>query len=164
VIDSELGKGTAITLLLPRSAQPMASGSDDALPVDGPASAPDRCVLLVEDDAEVATLVEEMLRVIGYDVVRAKSAQAALGALADERRIDLVFSDIMMPGGTNGIELAKEIRRRRADLPVLLTSGYAESTGNEAHALDIPVLRKPYAIEDLRVAVRQQLAAASHGA
>jgi signal transduction histidine kinase/CheY-like chemotaxis protein len=159
-IESAVGQGTAITVLLPRSRHATASegaGVADA-GADGPASAPGHCVLLVEDDAEVASLVEDMLRVLGYDVVHAKSATAALGALADARRIDLVFSDIMMPGGTNGIELAKEIRRRRPGLPMLLTSGYAESIGNEAHTLDIPVLRKPYAIDELRMAVQQQLA------
>ena len=114
-------------------------------------------VLLVEDDAEVASLVEEMLRAIGYDVMHAMSAKAALGALADGRRIDLVFSDIMMPGGTNGIELAREIRRRRPGLPILLTSGYAESTGSAAQELDIQVLRKPYGIEQLRQAIGQLL-------
>nr|WP_233348411.1 ATP-binding protein [Luteimonas sp. MC1572] len=158
-IDSAVGQGTAITLLLPRSRQPATADAAHVPETDSSASAPDLCVLLVEDDAEVATLVEEMLRVIGYDVVHALSAKAALGALADRRRIDLVFSDIMMPGGTNGIELAREVRRRRPDLPVLLTSGFAESTGTEAQALDIPVLRKPYAIEELRAAVRQQLGA-----
>ncbi|WP_262378519.1 ATP-binding protein [Luteimonas viscosa] len=157
-IDSVVGQGTTITLLLPRSRQGVARAGGDAA-TDGPASAPGHRILLVEDDAEVATLVEEMLRAIGYDVVHAMSAKAALGALADGRRIDLVFSDIMMPGDTNGIELAKELRRRRPELPVLLTSGFAESTGSEAVALGIPVLRKPYAIEELRTAVQQQLAA-----
>nr|WP_233398620.1 ATP-binding protein [Luteimonas sp. MC1828] len=157
VIDSVVGQGTAITLLLPRSRQAVTANGASVPAVDSPASAHDQCVLLVEDDAEVATLVEEMLRVIGYDVVHALSAKAALGALADRRRIDLVFSDIMMPGGTDGIELAREIRRRRPGLPVLLTSGFSGSAGGEAQALDIPVLRKPYAIEELRIAVQGQV-------
>ena len=101
-----------------------------------------------------------MLRTIGYDVVPAMSAKAALGALADGRRIDLVFSDIMMPGGTNGIELSRQIRERRPELPVLLTSGFVESICSEAQTLGIPVLRKPYGIEELRAAARQQLARA----
>lgn len=70
-------------------------------------------ILLVEDDEEVATLVSEMLREFGYSVTRAASSEAALGALADGRIVDLVFSDIMMPGPMNGFELAQEIRRRR---------------------------------------------------
>nr|WP_255486462.1 MULTISPECIES: ATP-binding protein [unclassified Luteimonas] len=157
-IDSVVGQGTAITLLLPRSRQPVAAAVGSAPDTAGDASSPDHRVLLVEDDAEVASLVEEMLRVIGYDVVHAQSAKAALGALADGRRIDLVFSDIMMPGGTSGIELAREIHRRRPGLPVLLTSGFAEIAADEARALEIPVLRKPYALEELRAAVRRQLA------
>lgn len=160
LIDSAVGEGTAITLLLPRSRQTPASELPGPRRSEVPEPVPGHCVLLVEDDAEVATLVEEMLRTIGCDVVHARSAKAALGALADGRRIDLVFSDVMMPGGTNGIELAREVRRRRPGLPVLLSSGFAESVGSEAHALGIPLLRKPYAIEDLRLAMQQQLAPA----
>jgi signal transduction histidine kinase/ActR/RegA family two-component response regulator len=159
-IDSVEGQGTTINLLLPRSRQGGAAqriGAPEARATD---PVPGECVLLVEDDAEVATLVEDMLRSIGYDVVLATSATAALGALANGRRIDLVFSDVMMPGGTNGIELAREVRRRRTDLPVLLTSGFAESALGEAAELGIPVLRKPYGIDELRTAVRGQLRSA----
>jgi len=160
-IHTVVGQGTSITLLLPRSPQALADEGVAPRNADGPASAQDLSVLLVEDDAEVAALVGDMLRTIGYQVVHAMSARGALGALANGRRIDLVFSDIMMPGGTNGIELAREIRRRRQGLPVLLTSGFPESTGSQAQALGIPVLRKPYGIEELRAALRQLLAAPS---
>ncbi len=162
-IESEVGQGTAVILTLPRSPHPLPA---DAQTRDGvgqgpsPAPAPCHCVLLVEDDAEVASLVQEMLRAIGCDVVHAMSARAALGALANGRRVDLVFSDVMMPGGTNGVELAREVRRRRPGLPILLTSGYSDPVGSQAQALDIPVLRKPYGLEDLRQAVQQQLATA----
>ncbi len=96
-----------------------------------------------------------MLRDLGYEVIHSSNAAAALGALADARRIDLVFSDIMMPGGTSGIELAREIRLRGPGLPILLTSGFAEGSRNDALALDIPVLAKPYGLEDLRQAIAQ---------
>jgi CheY-like chemotaxis protein len=78
-------------------------------------------VLLVEDDDEVAALASEMLDQLGYQVTRAATAAAALGALANGRPVDIVFSDFMMPGGMNGVDLAREIRRRRADLPVVPT-------------------------------------------
>ncbi len=101
-------------------------------------------MLLVEDDDEVAALVTEMLEQLGHQVTRTASAAAALGALANGRAIDLVFSDVMMPGGMNGVELAREVRRRR-NLPVLLTQRLdaeaakedADSEGVEraAHAL-----------------------------
>ena len=159
-IDSVVGQGTAIILWLPRSPHPLPSRSAPGRAVAEPVDAPGHCVLLVEDDMEVASLVQEMLRSIGCDVVHAMSARAALGALADGRHIDLVFSDVMMPGGTSGIELAREVRRRRPGLPILLTSGYADPVGSQAQALDIPVLRKPYVLEELRQAVRQRLGAA----
>jgi len=70
-------------------------------------------VLLVEDDDEVAALTVEMINQLGYDTTRVASAEAALGALADKRAIDIVLSDVMMPGRMNGVDLAQEIRRRR---------------------------------------------------
>ncbi|WP_441931209.1 response regulator [Neorhizobium galegae] len=111
-------------------------------------------VLLVEDDDEVAALVSEMLEDLGFQVVRAATAAAALGALANGRRVDLVFSDIMMPGGMNGVELAKEIRARRMDLPILLTSGYSEVAKQAAEAQGIRILRKPYQLAELSEALR----------
>lgn len=112
------------------------------------------CVVLVEDDDEVAALTSEMLEELGYEVTRTASAVAALGALANGRRVDLVFSDVMMPGGMNGIELAREIRRRRAEVLVLLTSGYAEAITQEANAEGIHLLPKPYQIGQLSAALQ----------
>ncbi|HSX63577.1 MAG TPA: ATP-binding protein [Pseudoxanthomonas sp.] len=162
-IDSMMGKGTTITLTLPRSHQPMVEHDDNGPHAIDSKSTPEMYVLLVEDDVEVAALVEEMLQCLGYNVIHVASAKAALGALANGRRIDLVFSDIMMPGGTNGVELAKEVMRRRPGLPVLLTSGFSEANRREADELGIPILRKPYGVEDLRMAVHQQMRnAAAH--
>jgi CheY-like chemotaxis protein len=110
-------------------------------------------ILLVEDNDEVAMLVTEMLRELGYRVTRAASAQGALGALADGREIDLVLSDIMMPGTMNGMELALEVRRRRPGARILLTTGYAGAAAQEAEAGGIDILCKPYAIEALDAAL-----------
>jgi len=156
-IDSIVGQGTAISLSLPRSFDVTSHEGIEPRPLTDLRPDTERCVLLVEDDVEVAALVEEMLRGIGYDVVHATNATAALGALANERRIDLVFSDIMMPGGTNGIALAKQIHTRRPSLPVLLTSGFSESMRGEAEALGISILRKPYGLKELRAAVERQM-------
>jgi len=112
----------------------------------------------VEDDDDVAALTVEMINQLGYDTTRVASAEAALGALADRRSVDIVFSDIMMPGRMNGVELAQEIRRRRPDMPVLLTSGYAEGVRRNAAAQQIKIIPKPYRIDELRdalAAVRQ---------
>ncbi|WP_372012511.1 ATP-binding protein [Pseudoxanthomonas sp. 10H] len=161
-IESAPGQGTTVILRLPRSRQAMAEeavASGDAPVAE---AGPGACVLLVEDDAEVAAFVGEMLRNLGYGVVHAASAKAALGALADSRPVELVFSDIMMPGGTSGIELARELRQRHPALPVLLTSGYAGATGAEAEAMGIEILRKPYGVADLREALARVLGTREH--
>ena len=81
----------------------------------------------MEDDREVSALTHELLRSLGFSVTHVASAEAALGALADSRQIDVVLSDIMMPGGVSGLQLAREIRRRHPEMSVILTTGYVES-------------------------------------
>lgn len=154
--DSLVGRGTTITILLPRSAASPARTTVTASNSDSTARrrALLGSILLVEDDDEVAALVTEMFRELGYRVTRAASAQAALGALADEHDINLVFSDVMMPGRMNGTDLAREVKRRRPDLPILLTTGYAGSAIKEAEGDRIKILCKPYEIRTLEAAVR----------
>jgi len=154
-IDTEVGKGTTITLFLPRSRKTPKLDERHLvdLHVERQPAASAGSVLLVEDDDEVAALVAQMLDQLGYEVTRAASATAALGALANGRRVDLVFSDIMMPGDLNGVDLAREVRKRRSGLPVLLTSGYAAAAERDAHALGVKILPKPYKIDDLAAAL-----------
>jgi CheY-like chemotaxis protein len=154
-INSEVGRGTSIALYLPRSDKvPSGDHHDLAQPhVERQPVHDVGRVLLVEDDDEVATLASEMLDQLGYEVTRAASAAAALGALANGRPVDIVFSDIMMPGGMNGLDLAREIRRRRPDLPILLTSGYAEAAAQGANAAGVHILPKPYWLEELSTAL-----------
>jgi signal transduction histidine kinase/CheY-like chemotaxis protein len=153
-IESTVGQGTSIELYLPRS-QNLPSKSRHLIDLNRvrPKKTKHGEILLVEDDDEVAALVAEMLAQLGYEVTRAASAAAALGALADGRSIDLVFSDIMMPGGMNGVELAREIKRRRSDIPVLLTSAYSEAAAHEAEHEGVQILPKPYHIEALAAAL-----------
>jgi CheY-like chemotaxis protein len=101
----------------------------------------------------VAALVTEMIAELGYEVTRVASAAAALGALADGRSIDLIFSDIMMPGGISGVELAREVKKKRSDLPLLLTSGYSEAAVGDAEAMAIQILPKPDHIDELAAAL-----------
>jgi PAS domain S-box-containing protein len=156
-VASVVGEGTTVTMLLPRTA------GSPAEPAPRRADIPARhngglgSILLVEDNDEVATLVTEMLRELDYRVTRAASAQGALGALADGREIDLVLSDIMMPGTMNGMQLAREVRRRRPGAPILLTTGYAGAAVEEAEVGGIDILCKPYAIEALDAALRAAL-------
>ena len=157
-VDSVLGRGTKMTLLLPRTQAPAKETSTPTLEADtGRRRSLRGSVLLVEDDDEVASLVTEMLGELGYRVIRVASAQAALGALADDRSVDLVFSDVLMPGTMNGMELAREVRRRRPQMPVLLTSGYSAAAFKDAASEDIGVLRKPYEIQALDAALRAAL-------
>ena len=125
-LESTVGEGTSVILILPRTER------SPAIPpkkIDSEVGSPKaaRSILIVEDDEEVASLVTDMLQELGYGVVRTATAEAALGVLANSCKIDLLFSDIMMPGAMNGLDLALEARRRRPGLPVLLTSGYAEA-------------------------------------
>jgi signal transduction histidine kinase/CheY-like chemotaxis protein len=156
-IVSEVGSGTTISLMLPRSHKSPAARSLNELRAEFTGQNEGAHVLLVEDDDEVAALVNEMLQHLGFTVTRAASAAAALGALANDRRIDLVFSDIMMPGGMNGVDLAREVRKRRPELPVLLTSGYADASKRAAEAEGIAVLAKPYRLDLLAKATRETL-------
>ena len=104
---------------------------------------------MVEDDDEVAAFTVEMIEHLGFVTTRVAGAEAALGALANGRPIDLVFSDVMMPGPMNGVDLACEISKRRPGLPIVLTSGNAEAAKLQAGAIGVKVLSKPYRLEEI---------------
>jgi signal transduction histidine kinase len=147
-IFSEVGKGTTVRFLLPRSYRSLPIAAHKAKNAITAAS-PSAHVLVVEDDNEVAALVIEMLGQLGFETTRVASPSAALGALADARPINVVFSDIMMPGGMSGLQLAREIRARRLDLPVVLTTGYLGPEAEQAEQEGIPLLPKPYRLQEL---------------
>ena len=158
-IKSDMSAGTTVTMTFPRSKKPLSrqesrarTGTSVAAFDVGPDSGPLGHVLLVEDDRTVAALTMEVLDSIGYDVTHVASASAALGSLANGKNVDVVLSDVMMPGGMNGVDLAREIRRRRADLPVMLATGYIE-VARGAVAEGFKVLLKPYQPEALAQAL-----------
>jgi DNA-binding NtrC family response regulator len=93
-------------------------------------------------------LTREMLSSLGFAVTHVASADAALGALANSRRIDLVLSDIMMPGGVNGLDLGREVKRRHPNLRVILTTGYVEAAAGMRDG-EFDLLLKPYSLETL---------------
>ncbi len=154
-IESEPGKGTTVFLYLPRSEKMPAaySGEPTEAQADEAEPAARGSLLLVEDDNEVAALTLEMLGALGYRVTRVENAEAALGALANGRNIDIVFSDVMMPGKIDGIDLMNEIRLRRPGLPVVLTTGYMEGVKQKADAVGVQVLPKPYRLKELEAAL-----------
>jgi PAS domain S-box-containing protein len=143
-IDSELGRGTVVTIYLPRTEtlriENKPHGHHDTT----------NTILLVEDNPDVASASAGLLEELGYRVRITGNAESALKEIESEG-IDLVFSDIVMPGGMDGLDLAKAVRATRPDLPVLLTTGYSEAlAGGQTEFL---ILRKPYAIHELSQAL-----------
>jgi len=150
------GQGTTVSLLLPVSRR---AAPEKVVEASAPGSLSMRhaAVLVCEDDDDVAALVVDMLAQLGHAPTRVTTAGAALGALADGRTVDLLFTDVLMPGGMDGLALAREVARRRPGLPVLLTTGYTGG-GAASVPLGLPLLRKPYRIDDLAQAVERALA------
>ncbi|MFL6752731.1 MAG: PAS domain S-box protein [Sphingomicrobium sp.] len=147
-VESEPGKGATFTLYLPASRAGTAADSR----ING-AAALGR-VLIVEDDNLVAELTAGMISELGFEAVVAHSAKEALDRLSGGEKPKLIFSDIVMPGGISGIELARKVRDRFPELPVLLTTGYSEQVGGE-HGF--PVLQKPYELDSLAGALGKVL-------
>ncbi|MDA9499708.1 PAS domain S-box protein [Bradyrhizobium sp. CCBAU 11357] len=159
-IYSEAGLGTTVRIYLPRA---NTGGSQADLP-DGEDKAPRgyETILIVEDDPFVRSSVIRRVEALGYRVVAAVNGKDALQQLQGDPGIDLLFTDIVMPGGMSGWDLADQARRLRPGLPVLFTSGYALETLVEqgrARAQAI-VLTKPYRKVELAQRLRDALAAA----
>ena len=147
-IDSAPGRGTTVHLLLRRSGMaPAVVEPTPSPPTPPPPDGPRRsgCVLVVEDDPIVAMTVGTALEDAGFAVLSAATAEEALPFLSDDR-VDVLLSDVVMPGGMSGIDLAREARERRPGLPVILATGYSEEI---ARATGIPILAKPYRIDEL---------------
>ena len=144
-VTSELGKGTRITILLPR--KEAVSVAEDAGTVDIGGSG---TVLLVEDNPEVASVSAGLLEQLGYTVRRVANAEAALREIELDG-VDLVFSDIVMPGKMDGLGLARHLKATKPGLPILLASGYSDAALSVRG--DFPILRKPYEIHELSQAI-----------
>ncbi len=154
-IYSELGTGTTVKLYLPRYVSPEAAR--EAAP--GLPAVPmgrGELVLVVDDDAEVRRMATEMLEELGYGTVDAGDAATALRVLSARRDITILFTDLGLPGGMNGRQLADEARRRHAGLRVLYTSGYPQNTIVHHGRLDpgVVLLMKPFTYRDLAAKLR----------
>jgi signal transduction histidine kinase/ActR/RegA family two-component response regulator len=163
-ITSEPEKGTTVTLIFPRSENALttmkAPHPGAAVVAHGRGESRSRSrgqVLLVEDDETVGALTRQMLESAGLTVRHVKSAREALLTLAEHRGIDVVFTDVMMPGGMSGVELAREVRARWPELPVVLTTGYIEAARSAVNE-GLEVLVKPYPLETLVSALDAHLA------
>ncbi|WP_419730690.1 ATP-binding protein [Lichenicola sp.] len=159
LIESELGIGTTVRLLLPRSPDAVVEQKQavvDSLPLRPAAN--DETVLLVEDDEQVLDMAIESLQELRYKVVVSRNASEALEYLNSDDPIDVLFSDVVMPGGMNGAELAIEAQRLRPGLKVLLTSGYVGEVGaGQVVGGGLPVLTKPYRRDELAHKLRMVL-------
>ena len=157
-LNSSPGGGTQLSIYLHPSDKPIQEqviGEEDRPSTGGDSET----ILLVEDDAPVLALATEMLCDLGYRVITATDANGALEILRREDSIDLVFSDVVMPGGKTGVQLAAEAREIRSSIKVLLTSGY---TGEAlarygANHPQLPILPKPFRQLDLAEGIRKAL-------
>jgi signal transduction histidine kinase/ActR/RegA family two-component response regulator/HAMP domain-containing protein len=155
-VESTPHSGTTIALFLPKATQ-------ESLPEEEADQTPampggSERILLVEDDEDLLEAMSATLSDFGYRVVCARNGTEALRILDSGQEFDLLFSDIAMPNGPNGIELAGEARRRSKEIKILLTSGYAKDVLARHTALgEFPIMQKPFQISDLAKRVRSVL-------
>jgi CheY-like chemotaxis protein len=158
-IDSEEGRGTSVKLYLPR-AEGVAARTDDE-PLSAPAAPLGRheTILVVEDDALVRGYVIAQLGGLGYRTLVASDGAAALALVDQGAEFDLLFTDVIMPGGINGRQLADAVAARRPGMKVLYTSGYTDDAIVHEGHLDpgVALLRKPYRKADLAQKIREVL-------
>jgi PAS domain S-box-containing protein len=148
-IESRLGYGTRVELLLPIADGPVAG----ATPAPAPPQAGGEVVLVVEDDPAVAAVAAAFVASFGYRLRTAHDAAGALDVLAGDDRVDLLFTDVLLGTGADGVALAERARGLRPGLPVLLTSGHAA----EPTLAGVELLRKPYERDALGAALRRAL-------
>jgi signal transduction histidine kinase/CheY-like chemotaxis protein len=155
-IYSELCIGTTVKLYLPQSSNRVAVLEPVAEALSLRSARGRGTILVVEDDHDVLGVTAESLRELGYQVVTAVDAARALEILRGDQPIDLLFSDVIIPGGTNGAQLAVTARRVRPDLKVLLTSGYTAAALSLEHGLpdNLDVVGKPYQRDELAKKLR----------
>ena len=158
-IESEEGQGTVVTIYLPRThgdVQDVALAAPE-LPEQGSAT-----ILIVDDDDGVRTVAAAIVEELGFKVLAAGTGREALQILADDPRIDLLLTDIVMPEMT-GVELARQVRAMRPDLPILFASGYADvkTFGDELETET--VLKKPFRIAEVAARLRDVLDASAVG-
>ena len=162
-IYSELGEGTTVKIYLPRyfGADDHPEEPDQSSGAAGAIGA--ECILVVEDDDALRLYTVEMLSDLGYSVLTAANPAAALDFIDRGHNVDLLFTDIVMPGGMNGRQLADEVVRRRPGLKVLFTTGYTRNAIVHHGRLDpgVQLISKPFSFEQLGTKVRSLLDQAS---
>jgi signal transduction histidine kinase len=149
------GHGTAVKLFFPRIDASHGKDAPAADPVAAPAGG--ETILVVEDDDMVRAYVEKELKELGYRVIVARNGPAALAILRTPEEIHLLFTDVVMPGGMFGPELARQALKLRPHLKILFTSGYSEQPVNSLDGIETRILNKPYRRTDLAFMLRSVL-------
>jgi CheY-like chemotaxis protein len=157
-IYSEPGIGTTVKIYLPR----LLGGAEEDEPVSAtivPEGSREETILVVEDDDDVRAYSVEILRELGYRVVEAHDGPSALRLLERQTRVDLLFSDVILPGGMDGAEMARQALARQPELKVLFTTGYARDAIVHQGRLDrgVQLITKPFTYADLAQKVRDVL-------
>jgi signal transduction histidine kinase/CheY-like chemotaxis protein len=157
-VHSEPGDGASFQLYLPRTAAP--PGSASHAPAKAAAPTGDEMILVVEDNAGMRRTAVRQLSMLGYRVREAEDASAALAVIAREAELRLLLTDLVLSGGTDGLDLALEATRMRPGLRVVLMSGYpgVRDADSRLGAAPFPLLAKPFFADDLAVTVRRALA------
>jgi PAS domain S-box-containing protein len=155
---SEPMQGTTVSLYFPAAESGEPRAALPSAPAETPLLGRGEVVLVVEDDPAVRRMTAERLAALGYAPLVVAGAEAALEVLDEGRQVDLVFTDMMMRDGRTGLELARELRRLRPELPVLMTTGYAGEMSEVELVDGLPLIRKPYRQEELSNAIRRALA------
>jgi CheY-like chemotaxis protein len=146
--ESKVGQGSTITVYLPSCADEQIISKEVSAAKTKTQHSQRLTVLVVDDSADVAEVTSSLFEHLGYETIYRDSAEAALKLLEAGTKIDLVFSDIVMPGTIDGVGLAREIRSRYPNLPVALTTGYSDAA--TAAPSNLRILRKPFDTETLR--------------
>jgi len=166
-VRSDLGRGTTFTLLFPRAAQPQDTAAPALVP--GHTQATERrreTILVVDDDELVRKSVIAQMKSLGYSTIDAASPAEVLKLIADAEPFDLLFSDIVMPGPMDGVELARQARELRPDLKVMLTSGFPDlktARSSEESYVQWRLLKKPYRRSELQQALAEMLGTQDDG-
>jgi CheY-like chemotaxis protein len=160
-IVSELGKGTTVSLYLPQTAEPEHHELNGAMVGQAP-DGEGETVLVVEDDAAVRLLIADVLHELGYAAIEVGDSRAALPVLQSDARLDLMVSDVGLPG-VDGRKLAEIAREHRPDLKILFVTGYAQHAKirDEFLGKNMDMLTKPFALDALGHTIREMLSSAA---
>jgi CheY-like chemotaxis protein len=156
-LTSAQSAGTKVTIYLPRVDSSDLSESETRATLDGGAARPGT-ILVVDDDPDVLTIAVTTLQSLGYEVMTAPDGPTALTTLRRGEQVDVLFSDVMMPKGMSGVELAREARKINPEIGILLASGYPVSVlSAQGLSGDFALLPKPYRRVDLAQRLREMI-------